>query len=313
MKIDMGESLGASWLKHVKKCLITQTNWRAAKGWARHNVEEIRSLILDAKKYFAEAGYNVISDYDLKTTNFTAKILNACECDVVGVSFDAGIPTFHTFESAFHRGGLGYGNAQENAETVASKLFISALSLIMWFGARRGDLVFATPLARPAVEDKLLEVLVLLDNFFASHKGFTFNFEILANDDYIKYVLAPVLELNDDDVTDDELFLRGMILARMSAKNEDKKNVALKRRNMDSEIKVRKGSIERLKKALKIDDNGLNSIMADEKELYMKLMALKGSPEDPKGWLQYTLRMLYCQKNGLRRITLLDLSKKYGK
>ena len=33
MKIEMGESLLQSYLKHVKNCLISQTNWKTSSNW----------------------------------------------------------------------------------------------------------------------------------------------------------------------------------------------------------------------------------------------------------------------------------------
>lgn len=37
MKIEVGESLLLSWLKHIKKCQIVQTNWKASSKWELKN------------------------------------------------------------------------------------------------------------------------------------------------------------------------------------------------------------------------------------------------------------------------------------
>lgn len=34
MKIEIGESLAVSYLKHVKRCVIYQTNWKSSSQWA---------------------------------------------------------------------------------------------------------------------------------------------------------------------------------------------------------------------------------------------------------------------------------------
>lgn len=39
MKIEMGESLAISWLKHIKKCAIVQTNWKQSFEWEEHDYE----------------------------------------------------------------------------------------------------------------------------------------------------------------------------------------------------------------------------------------------------------------------------------
>lgn len=33
MKIEIGESLLQSYLKHVENCLISQTNWKTSSNW----------------------------------------------------------------------------------------------------------------------------------------------------------------------------------------------------------------------------------------------------------------------------------------
>lgn len=33
MKIEMGESLLQSYLKHVENCLVSQTNWKTSSNW----------------------------------------------------------------------------------------------------------------------------------------------------------------------------------------------------------------------------------------------------------------------------------------
>ena len=35
MKIEIGESLGYSYLRHVKGCWLVQTNWKASDNWNR--------------------------------------------------------------------------------------------------------------------------------------------------------------------------------------------------------------------------------------------------------------------------------------
>ena len=52
MKIEMGESLAASWLKHVCGCTVVQTNWKPSPRWQEHNYDEIERLVQDARTYF---------------------------------------------------------------------------------------------------------------------------------------------------------------------------------------------------------------------------------------------------------------------
>ena len=44
MKIEMGESLMQSWLKHAKECKITQLNWKPSANWTTYNDQSIEEL-----------------------------------------------------------------------------------------------------------------------------------------------------------------------------------------------------------------------------------------------------------------------------
>lgn len=45
MKIEIGESLLLSWLKHIKKCQLVQTNWKASRRWELNNRETLEQLM----------------------------------------------------------------------------------------------------------------------------------------------------------------------------------------------------------------------------------------------------------------------------
>ncbi|MDQ1002684.1 hypothetical protein QFZ28_003084 [Neobacillus niacini] len=55
MKIEIGESLMLSWLKHIKKCQTAQLNWKASThSWELHNEDTIKKIMNSTKKYFLE-------------------------------------------------------------------------------------------------------------------------------------------------------------------------------------------------------------------------------------------------------------------
>lgn len=39
MKIEIGESLMISWLRHIKECQIAQTNWKPSPKWEINDIE----------------------------------------------------------------------------------------------------------------------------------------------------------------------------------------------------------------------------------------------------------------------------------
>ena len=62
MKIEIGESLIASWLKHIEKCQVVQLNWKPSTSfWQIDNYNEIEKVINYAIDYF-EKEYGGLSD-----------------------------------------------------------------------------------------------------------------------------------------------------------------------------------------------------------------------------------------------------------
>ena len=82
MKIEIGESLVASWLKHVKRCTLVQTNWKPSPQWTAHNTDEIERLVEDGKNYFRDL--NVF-----RNNAGASQILLQTECDVIGLVQEA--------------------------------------------------------------------------------------------------------------------------------------------------------------------------------------------------------------------------------
>lgn len=50
MKIEMGESLFYSWLRHVKKCQIVQTNWMTSSQWQLSNEDRLEEIMARTDK-----------------------------------------------------------------------------------------------------------------------------------------------------------------------------------------------------------------------------------------------------------------------
>lgn len=63
MKIEIGESLALSYLKHVKKCVIYQNNWKISSRWDTFNEEAVENV------------FNKINEYDVFENFFPGKKL----------------------------------------------------------------------------------------------------------------------------------------------------------------------------------------------------------------------------------------------
>ena len=60
MKIEMGESLFYSWLRHVKACQIVQTNWKVSQHWELKHEAEIEAMMKTIDNHFSSKyGYGI--------------------------------------------------------------------------------------------------------------------------------------------------------------------------------------------------------------------------------------------------------------
>lgn len=59
MEIEIGESLCLSYLKHVKKCVIYQTNWKLSSWWLQElGKKSPAEELYDELKKISEQGEN---------------------------------------------------------------------------------------------------------------------------------------------------------------------------------------------------------------------------------------------------------------
>ena len=97
MKIEMSESLVASWLKHVKHCIVVNTNWKASPYWTPAVSDtQIGQICNAAMGYFNEHGLMILDSPNEPDENDGIggdeegvdwqNMLLQTECDVVGVA-----------------------------------------------------------------------------------------------------------------------------------------------------------------------------------------------------------------------------------
>ena len=215
MKIEMAESLGASWLKHVKMCQLVQTNWKKSSQWHSFHDGEMQGLFDGAREFFTQHAIRVfrqMADVD--------QFLRQAECDVVGVSYSEQGSSYHVAEIAFHAAGLD----GDYADRVASKMIRAAFVLYNYFNVREGNIYFITPRTRPAVKNRLAGVIDLIRQYFGDN-GFAYEFTFVTNEDFRNLVLNPVLNLADLIADTGELFLRAYQLMALFEDSPDENEV----------------------------------------------------------------------------------------
>ena len=203
MKIEMGESLMQSYLKHIKGCLITQTNWKTLRSWKKSNEDKAKAKFEKIKKEYP----NIFSE----KTKFE-KMLNQAELDVIGIANDK----IYMVEIAFHEQGLRYGNDDNKVrDRVLKKMIRAYLIWKIYFSNYSCEIIFASPKVNPSPDGLLNECFSKLakDNFYKEDRV---EFKYLSNKKFKDEILLPTLETLKSDSDTSELFLRSAKLLKIS-------------------------------------------------------------------------------------------------
>lgn len=209
MKIEAGESLVYSWMRHIKKCQFVQTNWKVSPKWDISGTDTLEALFDEIAEHFQQKhGLEVFKEAGFQQT------LRQLECDVIGLAYREQGSKLYAAEVAFHEGGLNYGSKDETVAKVISKLARIAFGLHCYLGASDGVVLFASPKINPAICDPLKQRIPELEKIFQSH-GMEFAFRLVANDTFTSEILNPVLKVSGEVADTSELFLRCYQLSKM--------------------------------------------------------------------------------------------------
>jgi len=209
MKIEMGESLFYSWLRHVKECQVVQTNWKPSPSWQLQNEDDLKRFMDTTDAHFQNKyGYAVYKN------NSLSQLLTQAEVDTLGISMSDNETEIYAIDVAFHESGLNYGDRRETVMRVIKKFIRTALCLIGYFGITKGEVIFASPKIHNAIMDDLEPCLIDL-NVLLSESNYNFTVRVIANDDFNELVLKPILIASDGVSDTSELFMRGYQLVTM--------------------------------------------------------------------------------------------------
>jgi hypothetical protein len=219
MKVEVGESLMRSWLRHVKGCQLAELNWKPASSWIR---QDDCQLLMDASRtHFKD---RLAADIFEGTT--TAKqLIKQGEIDVLGVKLDTRgcIQTVYGVDIAFHERGLNYGGSEETVSRVLKKLIRSTMIIQTYFGSVSCQTVFASPIIGSSFLDPLEAAIRHLETFLESFK-INSKVYLLANDPFREEVLLPTLKMASDTADSSELFLRSYRLLNLFALDKPTKH-----------------------------------------------------------------------------------------
>ena len=211
MKIEMGESLMYSYLRHVKLCQIVQTNWKASPGWTVSNTEKLYEIMNTVSKFYSDK-YTV----DIFGNNTPDQLMHQAEADVLGVSFNPE-PFVYGIDVAFHEGGLNYKNKYETAARIIKKYVRTIMCIIGYLNFFEGEIIFASPKVNPSV---LNEITPFIDDLEGLLKtlDLKFSIKLYTNNDFYDSILSPIM-LQSKDISDtSELFLRSYQMIKLFEK-----------------------------------------------------------------------------------------------
>lgn len=215
MKIEIGESLLFSWLKHIKECQVVQTNWKASTKWELNNREVLERLMISSNELFSQKyGYNIY-----KENKSVEQLIGQAEIDVLGLSFEGNQAHIYAVDVAFHEGGLSYGPKDETVSRVIKKCLRTAMCIYGYFGFSSGTVIFATPKINPAVEQSLMNCLDDIHAVLTS-TGLNFKIRIIGNEDFDDKIFEPVLNVIGDVADTSELFMRSLQMYNLFAKRK---------------------------------------------------------------------------------------------
>lgn len=201
MKIEIGESLIYSWLRHIKCCQIVQTNWKPSSSWKFHNREILQEIMNRTREFFEN---NL--GYDVYRHNVSLEqLINQSECDCLGIDLMSN--KIYAVDVAFHENGLQYGNRDETIARVIKKCIRTAMCIYGYFDRSDSNVIFASPVINAQILHEINEALQELQAFLAN-LNLNFNFSVYANDSFETEILNPVLNISSNVADTTELFLR---------------------------------------------------------------------------------------------------------
>ena len=210
MKIEMGESLFYSWLRHVKECQIVQTNWKVSTQWQLENADELERMMSVVDTYYSQKyEYHIF-----KGNTSLYQLLQQGECDVLGVSVQNSGVKYYAVDVAFHEAGLNYGTKEVTVMKVLEKCARTAFCLHGYLNTTEAEIIFASPKINPAVLSDLTPCIEKMNQLFTDNK-YNFRFRIIANDEYNDLVLKPILIASEGISDTSELFLRSYQMYKM--------------------------------------------------------------------------------------------------
>jgi len=206
MKIDIGESLVYSYLRHVKHCYIVQTNWKPSGNWVPDAIP-LEKTIREFERIQKHPAF-----IEIFKTGFEHTIRQT-EIDVLGIGQE---DTIYAANVTFHENGINFGAKTDTRNRVIKGLLRAYLTMRIFFPEKKHVFMFCSPKVMPVTEDILTSYFNLLQRDFDDDQS---SFVYLSNENFRDKVMIETLDCIQDEFDTSELFLRSFKL--LTAYTED--------------------------------------------------------------------------------------------
>jgi hypothetical protein len=200
VKIEMGESLMRSWLRHVTGCQLAELNWKPSLGWEKSGDGQQR---MDAARVFFQRALTITL---FANDANASQLLRQAEVDVLGVKLSPGgkVEAVYAADIAYHENGLHY---KDDVGRILKKLVRGRIAVEAYFGEVPCHVVFASPVVRPGPLQALRVAMEQLRAFFAKQRLATTT-TFYANAAFRDDIILPTLAASAETADSSELFLR---------------------------------------------------------------------------------------------------------
>ncbi|MCL2235288.1 MAG: hypothetical protein FWB98_02475 [Defluviitaleaceae bacterium] len=221
MKIETGESLIYSWLRHEKLCQITQLNWKTSPFWSLDNYDDLQILMGKFDDYYrVKYGYDIFKGCSLE------QVLRQAEIDAVGIAYSETAQSIYAVDIAYHSAGINYGDKEKTLSKIILKCIRTVLCLYGCFNMASGEVIFASPKINPAIEKELVPMFEELTSLIKQF-GLEITVLLYCNDAFFSDIMQPIVEKGTKIADTSELFLRSIQMYQMFNPSALQKNAPI--------------------------------------------------------------------------------------
>src|SRR5690606_5836892 len=194
MKIEIGEFLILSWLRHVRGCVVTQMNWSPSPAWGIARERELGAAFEALRGFFAEAaGAPILGNADVGSFIRDARI------DVLGLRLRRPAREVEAIavDSAINDSELPHGDAEETIVRLIQRMLRAGFALAGYLNPRQASVVFATPWLAQPIREEVQRRLTRLEARLAAQRRPALSdlrFRVIADADFADEIVQPVLE-----------------------------------------------------------------------------------------------------------------------